>query len=95
MQSIDFTDFEPALQAADGETLVQCLHFHVEKLEIASAREAAPAGAYAIVTVLAGLLRCGDQDYRPGDFFLIPATLEDRTLHPVSGLATVLRTTIP
>ena len=30
MQSIDFTDFEPALQIPDGETLVDCLHFRVE-----------------------------------------------------------------
>jgi mannose-6-phosphate isomerase len=95
LQSIDFDDFEPALQAPDGETLVDCLHFHVEKWELAGPREGCAAGSYAIFTVLAGVVRCAGEEFRTGDFFLIPAGLEERVLHPVAGLVTVLRTTVP
>jgi mannose-6-phosphate isomerase len=95
LQSIDFTDFEPTLQAADGETLVDCLHFHVEKWELAGSREGSAAGSYAIFTVLSGAVTCAGEEFRPGDFFLVPATLENRTLHPVAGLVSLLRTTVP
>lgn len=95
MQSIDFEDFEPALQGPDGESLINCAHFHVEKWELAAAREAVAPGGYAIFTVLSGVVKCASDDFHPGDFFLIPATLEDRTLQPIEGQASLLRTTIP
>jgi mannose-6-phosphate isomerase len=95
MMSIDFSDFEPALQPAKEEGLVHCEHFRVEKWELAGAREAAPVGEFAIFTVTSGVVRCAGEEFHAGDFFLVPATMEDRVLHPVGNLAGVLRTTLP
>jgi mannose-6-phosphate isomerase len=95
LESIDFTDFEPALVRPQGETLVDCDHFRVEKLEIAKEREGAPPGSFAIFTVLSGSIKCGGMKFRPGEFFLLPAELEDRVLHPIGGQAEALRSTIP
>jgi mannose-6-phosphate isomerase len=95
MQSIDFDDAEPALQAADGETLVECPYFRVQKWELTGPREGAAAGDFAVITVLGGAVRCASLVFHPGDFFLIPASLEDRMVSPMEGPASVLRTTIP
>jgi len=95
LESIDFTDFEPALQSPQGEMLVDCPFFRVEKWDLAQSREAAPAGAWAIFTVLAGAVKCAGLEFHPGEFFLIPATLGERTLHPAGGPASLLRTTVP
>jgi mannose-6-phosphate isomerase len=95
LESIDFTDFEPALQKPQEETLVDCPYFHVEKWELDEPREAAPAGRFAIFTVLEGTVKCAGEEFHPGEFFLIPAMLEERSLEPVAGRASVLRTTIP
>jgi mannose-6-phosphate isomerase len=95
LQSIDFTDFEPALQVPQGETLVDCPYFHVEKWDLAEPRKSSPPGAWAIFTLVAGAVQCAGLNFHPGEFFLIPATLEERVLHPVAGPAALLRTTIP
>jgi len=41
---VNFTDFEPALQVPQGEILVDCPYFHVEKWDLAEPRESSPAG---------------------------------------------------
>jgi mannose-6-phosphate isomerase len=95
LKSIDFTDFEPALQAPQGETLVHCRYFHVEKWDLTQPRESAPSGECAIFTVLTGAVKSSGLEFHPGEFFLIPAALDDRILHPITSPASVLRTTIP
>jgi len=95
LKSIDFTDFEPQLQKPEGDHLVKCVHFHIEKWDLDAPREAAPAGDFAIFTVLTGLVTAAGHEFKRGDFFLIPAALEDRTLHPATPETTVMRTTIP
>ena len=45
--------------------------------------------------VLAGAVHCAGLEFRPGEFFLVPATLVDRELHPIGDTAALLRTTIP
>jgi len=95
LKSVDFTDFEPGLQVLEGETLVHCPYFRVEKWDLTQPRESSPPGEWAIFTLLTGSVKSAGLEFHPGDFFLIPATLEDRLLHPVAGPASVLRTTIP
>jgi mannose-6-phosphate isomerase len=95
LQSIDFADAEPALQPAESETLVDCIHFRVEKWDLAEPREAAPPGDWAIFTLLTGAVKCSGFEFHPGEFFLVPTALDDRTLHPIAGPASLLRTTIP
>jgi mannose-6-phosphate isomerase len=95
LNSIDFSDFEPALQIQRRETLVHCPFFHVDKWDLAAPRESSRPGRFAVFTVLAGVVKSAGLEFHPGSFFLIPASLEDRTLHPVSGSVSLLRTIIP
>jgi mannose-6-phosphate isomerase len=95
LKSIDFDDSEPLLQPANGETLVDCTHFHVEKWNLNGPRDAMPLGEFAIFTVLTGAVKAGGLEFQPGDFFLMPAAIDDRAVKPASGVASVLRTTIP
>jgi mannose-6-phosphate isomerase len=95
LKSIDFTDFEPSLQAPQGETIVECPYFRVERWELTEPREGAAAGDFAIFTVLSGAVKCGDFEFQPGEFFLLPATMEDRNLRAAAGAAAVLRTCVP
>ncbi len=95
LKSIDFEDFEPGLQVPEGETLVRCKWFHVEKWNLDGPRESCPPGEFAVFTVVDGAVQCAGAEFRPGDFFLVPATIDDRTLKPANGPASLLRTTIP
>ena len=95
MRSTDFADIEPALAVPQGETVVACEFFRVEKWMLEKPRAACDGDTFAIFTVLGGEVECGDGRFRAGDFFLVPTALADRTLRPVNGSATLLRTTIP
>jgi mannose-6-phosphate isomerase len=93
MASIDFADFEPEMAEPDGETLVACDFFRAEKMRLEAAREVAPVGEMALVTVLEGTVAWGGMRCGRGEFFLVPAALADRRFEPCGGPATVLRTT--
>ena len=95
MRSIDFADFEPQLQNPQGDPLVQCAYFSIDRWTLDAPREAAPAGDFAILTCLSGKVACAGETYGPGQFFLVPATLEDRLLTPAAPGTSVLRTRIP
>jgi mannose-6-phosphate isomerase len=95
MQSIDFTDIEPNLIQPRGETLVRDSVFVVEKWDLISEREAAPLGKFAILLCLEGEIDCAGLNFKPGDFFLIPAALQDRNLHPRGADTSLLRTMLP
>jgi hypothetical protein len=58
-------------------------------------REIAPSGKFAIVVCLTGALECAGLQFKPGDFFLVPAELEDRLVRPAADNASLLRVTIP
>jgi len=95
MQSIDFTDIEPDLIQPRGETLVSDSAFVVEKWDLISEREAAPPGKFAILLCLNGEIDCAGLKFKPGDFFLVPATLQDRNLRPRGADTSLLRTMLP
>ena len=95
MRSIDFNDYEPALQNPESDPLVQCEYFKIDRWTLDSPREVAPAGDFAVVTCLSGQVTCEGETFGPGQFFLVPATLEDRTIKAAAPDTTVLRTTIP
>ena len=46
-------------------------------------------------TCLSGKVACAGATFSPGQFFLVPATLEDRLLTPAAPETTLLRTRIP
>jgi mannose-6-phosphate isomerase len=95
LESIDFSDVAPTPIEAKGELLVQDELFELQKWKLNSPREITPPGQFAIVCCLTGSLSCADVDLRPGEFFLVPASLQDRQLHPRADGTSLLRVTIP
>jgi mannose-6-phosphate isomerase len=95
LQCIDFKDVEPKLIEPKGELLVRHELFEIQKWELNSPRQIAPFGQFAIVGCLTGSLRCADVDLAPGEFFLMPASSQDRELKPQSDQTSLLRVTIP
>jgi mannose-6-phosphate isomerase len=95
LQCIDFSDREPSLLKQEGELLVKHETFEVEKWHLPKEREIAPRGTFAIVVCLTGVLECAGLEFKPGDFFLVPATLDDRALRPKDENVSLLRVTIP
>jgi mannose-6-phosphate isomerase len=94
LQSIDFNDFEPELVRPKGETLVRDPAFVIEKWNLTSQREGAPLGKFAIFCCLSGEVECAGSGFKPGEFFLVPAMLQDRHLAPRGGETSLLRVTI-
>ena len=95
LQCIDFTDVGPHLIEPKGEVLIKHELFEIEKWNLDSSRGIAPLGQFAIVCCLTGSLRCASADLAPGEFFLVPASLETRQLQPQSEGTSLLRITIP
>jgi len=95
LQCIDFNDVRPRPVQTDDETLVRDKLFEVQKWELDSSREIVPLGNFAIVFCLNGTLRCGDVDFTRGQFFLVPASMSDREIHPRGEGTSLLRVTIP
>jgi mannose-6-phosphate isomerase len=94
LQCIDFSDREPSLLKQEGESLVRHEAFEVEKWVLDEAREIAPRGNFAIAVCLTGALECAGSQFKPGDFFLVPAQMEDRVLRPAGENVSLLRVTI-
>lgn len=95
LQCIDFSDREPALLKPEGESLVKNSIFEVEKWLLDEERDIAANGSFAVVVCLTGALECAGIAFKPGDFFLVPAQLEDRAVRPVSENVSLLRVTVP
>jgi mannose-6-phosphate isomerase len=95
LQCIDFSDREPALINQEGESLVRNSLFEVEKWLLPNEREIAPTGSFAVVICLTGALECAGSQFKPGDFFLVPAQMEDRMVRPTGEETSLLRVTIP
>jgi mannose-6-phosphate isomerase len=95
IQCIDFEDVRPKLIQSQGELLIRHSLFEIRKWNLDEAREAAPPGQFAIVCCLTGNLSCAKVKLAPGDFFLIPAHLDDRQLKPSAHNTSLLRITIP
>ena len=95
LQSIDFDDVAPTLTEPEGEMLLRDNLFEIQKWNLAAPRVVAPFGQFAIICCLTGVVRCVDVDLRPGEFALVPAALQDRTVQPREDGTTLLRVTMP
>ena len=95
LQSIDYTDTDPQLAPRDGENVVACEYFKVERWSLTESRLATTKPIFSIITVLTGSVKCGDQTFVPGDFFLVSASQPNKLLTPGEADTTILRTTIP
>jgi mannose-6-phosphate isomerase len=94
LRCIDFSDREPSLLKSEGEALVRHEMFDVEKWSLDQPREIGPRGNFAIVVCLTGTLRCADLQFKPGDFFLVPAGLPERSVEPIGDEVSLLRVTL-
>jgi mannose-6-phosphate isomerase len=95
MRCVDFEDVEPALLRPKGESLVSHELFEIDKWELNDAREIAEPGRFAIAVCLTGEVVCAGRRFRAGDFFLVPAQLEDRKVIPAGRDVSLLRVTLP
>src|SRR5260370_11011535 len=95
IQCIDFEDVQPQLIQSEGDLLISDRSFEIRKWNLDEAREAAPLGQFAIVCCLTGDLSFAKAKLAPGEFFLVPAHLEDRQLKPLASNTSLLRVTIP
>jgi len=94
MASINFDDVEPAIVEPQGEVLVECAEFRVERWALDGPRVSDVPG-FAIFAVVDGRIECSGRTFERGAFFLLPATATDRELRPLSPDTRVLRATIP
>ncbi len=98
MSSIDFDDFEPAVDSP-GDTgdhvVAACEHFVVERWALDRPRAAADEGEFAIFVPVEGRVAFGGVAFEPGSFFLVPANAGGQGLQPLDGPAAVLRATLP
>ena len=95
IQCIDFEDVQPKLIESKGELLIDHSLFEIQKWKLNEARKAARLGQFAILCCLTGNLSCAEARFSSGEFFLIPAHLEDRQLTPLSPDTSLLLVTIP
>jgi len=94
MASINFDDVEPAIVEPQGDVLVDCAEFCVERWALDGPR-VSNGSSFAIFAVVDGRVECAGRTFERGAFFLLPATATDRELRPLSPDARVLRATIP
>ena len=95
LRCIDFSDVTPGMDEPDGELLVSCEHFRLERHALASGSslDVVARGRFAIITVVAGGITAGTTVFREGDFLLVPPGRAG-DLHAV-GAAELLLTTWP
>jgi mannose-6-phosphate isomerase len=90
LASIDFEDAEPAPIPPQGESIVSCEYFSVERWQIDGERASGTSTRFAVFAVESGKISCGESEFATGAFFLVPA----RADLILSGEGVVLRTTI-
>ena len=95
LECVDFSDCKPQLLRPKGELLLKSALFEIQKWTLDSPREVAPSGQFAIVCCLTGKVTFANVDLAQGEFFLVPAQLQDRQLKPLSAQTSLLRVTIP
>lgn len=92
MASINFGDYEPTLNDKESGIIANSPYFRVEKWILDAPRLAIEPNDFGIFTCLTGSITCAHQTYRPGDFFLVPASMATVQLLPCERGTTVLRT---
>ena len=95
MVSIDFNDFEPVLDHVCIGVIAECPYFKVEKLPLSSPVSACLEAKFSIIAVVSGGASCAGVSFKPGDFFLAPASLGSATVQPAEPNSEVLRITLP
>lgn len=92
--STDFQDFTPPLAHIESGVVADCEHFRVEKKILTTSQDLRPPNDFALATIVGGKARCGEENFHPGDFLLLPAS-EAPHVGPADSECTVLVTTLP
>jgi mannose-6-phosphate isomerase len=97
MQCINFSDVEPEMSTADGDLLVDCEYFNVQKKALASGATDAVTGdgEFAIIAVASGCIQSQGRSFRNGDFFIIPACASSPPVLSSKDGAELLVTRLP
>jgi mannose-6-phosphate isomerase len=95
LRCISFDDFEPEVALPDGETLVQCSQFAVEKWNLEIPRRASERRSFALFVCVNGAVEMDGTRLDTGQFFLVPTVAAASELQPVAPATSVLRITLP
>jgi mannose-6-phosphate isomerase len=95
LASIDFNDFEPAMDTPTGDNLATCPHFKTDRKFLAAGETIAKpvTGKFSIISVVDGMLESeGGRSFAKGSFILLP-----RNAAPLraAGKSVVLQVTLP
>jgi mannose-6-phosphate isomerase len=95
LASIDFNDFEPAMDVPDGDTLAACEYFKTDRKHLTAGQGIAnpEAGKFSILSVAEGTLESATgRRFEKGQFILLP-----RDAAPLTAVenSTVLQVTLP
>jgi mannose-6-phosphate isomerase class I len=82
LQCVAFDDFEPEVVLPNGETLVQCDHFVVEKWNLEIPRRASERRSFALFVCVNGAVEMDGTRLDTGQFFLVPAVAAASELQP-------------
>lgn len=91
LRCINYKDVRPKLNRVKTEALVRHELFEVDKWKLRTARPAAGRNDFAIICCVTGAVKCADLTASPGDIFLVPAMLADKSVAPAAAETTLLR----
>jgi mannose-6-phosphate isomerase len=94
MASIDFDDFEPGMDAPQGDTLASCEYFVIDQLELRAGDKIRNKNdRFSIITVVSGELTFEkDRLFQTGDFFILPRGAGELV---ASNQTRILQTSLP
>ncbi len=74
LECINFDDVLPTMGVADGETLVACADYSLEKWNLGAGdiREPSTVDRFSIVAVVTGSVVCGEEKFTTGGCFIAP-----------------------
>ncbi len=99
LASIDFQDFEPAVQARGQSPMVECSYFRLDEFSVPPGEAQSPfgePGRFSLIYLLEGSLSAAGAEFGTGDFLLAAASAGDLILSNTSSVpARFLRIVIP
>jgi mannose-6-phosphate isomerase len=95
MRSIRFDDCEPQFSPLSDEGLIDCPYFVVEKWDLTTERRAFDRDRFAIFFCSSGAAELDGLRFKPGDFWLVPASARKTMVRPMQGGTNLLRVTLP
>lgn len=97
LKCIDFSDVSPDMDEKQGNLICECEHFRLERHVLSGGKllDEVNEGRFAIITVVGGELKAGEETFVEGDFFLVSASAESDLPVPDKDGAEILLTTWP